>query len=100
VPPLIAAIVTIYLKNVFYGAPLALRAGLRQSGMVFFLCNPALIPQRGARLGNVPGYYLSSLPGLKRREVRCVAIGGVWMVSGAVAAMVPALSRSLIFLRL
>jgi hypothetical protein len=51
--------------------------------MVFFLCSPALIPQRGARLGNVPGYYLSSLPGLKRREVRCVAIGGVWMVSEA-----------------
>ena len=38
--------------------------------MVFFLVQPGTYPSaRKARLGNVPGYYLSSLPGLKRREV-------------------------------
>jgi hypothetical protein len=46
----------------------ALRAGLRQSGMVIFFRDPALIPQRAVRaIGNVPGYYLSSrVAGLER----------------------------------
>jgi len=77
----------------FYGAPLHCAPAFGRAEWSFFFCSPALIPQRGARLGNVPSYYLSSLPGLKRREVRCVAIGCVWMVSEAVAEMVPELSR-------
>jgi hypothetical protein len=60
-----------------------------------FSCAPRhlFLSAPGAPSETWPGYYLSSLPGLKIREVRCVAIGGVWMVSEAVAAMVPELSR-------
>src|SRR5882672_7483299 len=46
----------------FYDAPPGLRAGLRQSGMVFLLLrNPALLPQRARRASETwPGYCHSS----------------------------------------
>jgi len=43
----------------------ALRAGLRQQGMDFFLRLPGTYSlARAARLGNIPGYYRPSLAGL------------------------------------
>ena len=44
----------------------SLRAGLRQRGRCSFLCTRHLFLSARARLGNVAGYYRSSLAGLAR----------------------------------
>jgi hypothetical protein len=51
-------------------APPQLRDGLRRMENTFCSSYPALAPQRGTRLGGVPGYYRSSLAGLERCGVK------------------------------
>ena len=68
---------------------------LRQSGMIFFLCNPALIPQRARRAWETwPGYSQSSRDaGLERGATNSVSVSLARSVVGTpCAAFVPVLA--------